>query len=45
MDVDTKLRNKINKIIELKNDFYDNKIKDEQIIVDAEKSVYISILD
>ncbi len=45
MDVDTKLRNKINKIIELKNDFYDNKIKDEKVIVDAEKSVYISILD
>jgi len=45
MDVDTKLRNKIKKIIELKNDFYDNKIKDEQIIVEAEKSVYISILD
>lgn len=45
MDVDTKLRNKINKIIELKNDFYDNKIKDEKLIIDAEKSVYISILD
>ena len=45
IDVDTKLRNKINKIIELKNDFYDNKIKDERLIIDAEKSVYISILD
>ena len=42
--IDPGLKRKINEIIKLKKDFYDNKIKDEYIVKKQEEDLYISIL-
>lgn len=44
INIDTSLKNKIKKLISLKEDFYNNKIKDEKVILDEEKQIYIDLL-
>jgi hypothetical protein len=43
--IDPSLKRKINKIIQLKKDFYDNKIKDEYLVKKQEQDLYISIIE
>ena len=45
INIDTSLKNKIKKLISLKEDFYNNTIKDEKVIIDEEKQIYIGLLN
>lgn len=44
INIDTILKSKIKKLIWLKNDFYNNLIKDESIVLNEEKQIYIDLL-
>lgn len=45
INIDSSLKNKIKKLISLKDDFYNNNLKDENIILNEEKQIYIDFLN